>query len=91
MLFRSALIEKKRAQRANLMKVNYAQLPEDEKEKDRVVARALLKALTGGIQETAGATGSGAMATSMGGGNGFKNGGPGTMKRESVMRKKGRT
>mgnify|MGYP003335821898 FL=1 len=86
-----ALIEKKRAQRANLMKVNYAQLPEDEKEKDRVVARALLKALTGGIQETAGATGSGAMATSMGGGNGFKNGGPGTMKRESVMRKKGRT
>ena len=73
------------------MSINYAQLPEDEKEKDRVVARALLKALTGGIQETAGATGSGAMATSMGGGNGFKNGGPGTMKRESVMRKKGRT
>jgi hypothetical protein len=29
------------------MKKNYAQLPEDEKEKDRVVARALLQALKG--------------------------------------------
>ena len=84
-------LDAKLQQREKLMSINYAQLPEDEKEKDRVVARALLKALTGGIQETAGATGSGAMATSMGGGNGFKNGGPGTMKRESVMRKKGRT
>ena len=42
------------------------------------------------IQETAGATGSGAIATSMGGGNGFKNGGPGTIKRESVISKKGK-
>ena len=84
-------LDAKLQQREKLMSINYAQLPEDEKEKDRVVARALLKALTGGIQETAGATGSGAMATSMGGGNGFKNGGPGTMKRESVMRKKGGT
>ena len=29
------------------MKQNYAQLPEDEKEKDRVVARALLQAISG--------------------------------------------
>ena len=39
------LIEKKRVQRSSLMKQNYAQLSEDEKEKDRVVARALLQAL----------------------------------------------
>jgi hypothetical protein len=29
------------------MKKNYSQLPEEEKEKDRVVARALLQALKG--------------------------------------------
>jgi hypothetical protein len=29
------------------MNINYSQLPEEEKEKDRVVARALLKALIG--------------------------------------------
>ena len=39
-----ALIQKKRTQRALLMKQNYAQLSEEEKEKDRVVARALLQA-----------------------------------------------
>jgi hypothetical protein len=43
----NALIEKKRAQRAQLMKQNYGQLPEEEKEKDRVVARALLQAIRG--------------------------------------------
>ena len=44
------------------------------------------------VSETAsaGASGAGAVATSMGGGNGFKNGGPGTIKRESAMRKKGK-
>ena len=42
-----AIIEKKRAQRDTLMKQNYAQLSDGEKEKDRVVARALLAALTG--------------------------------------------
>jgi hypothetical protein len=41
-------LEAKLQQRAELMKKNYAQLPEDEKEKDRVVARALLQALKGG-------------------------------------------
>ena len=40
-------LEAKLQQRANLMKQHYAQLPEEEKEKDRVVARALLKALKG--------------------------------------------
>jgi hypothetical protein len=40
-------LEAKLQQRAELMKKNYAQLPEDEKEKDRVVARALLQALKG--------------------------------------------
>ena len=40
-------LEAKLQQRAQLMKQNYAQLPEEEKEKDRVVARALLKALRG--------------------------------------------
>jgi hypothetical protein len=39
-----ALIQKKRTQRALLMKQNYDQLSEEEKEKDRVVARALLQA-----------------------------------------------
>jgi len=33
------------------------------------------------VNETAGGTGAGAVATSMGGGNGFANGGPGTIKR----------
>jgi hypothetical protein len=37
----------KMQQRAKLMKIEYAQLPEEEKEKDRVVARALLKAIKG--------------------------------------------
>jgi hypothetical protein len=40
-------LDAKLQQRAQLMKQNYAQLPEEEKEKDRVVARALLKALGG--------------------------------------------
>jgi hypothetical protein len=39
-----ALIQKKKTQRALLMKQNYAQLSEEEKEKDRVVAKALLNA-----------------------------------------------
>ena len=41
-------LEAKLQQRAQLMKQNYAQLPDDEKEKDRVVARAMLQALKGG-------------------------------------------
>jgi len=44
-------LEAKLQQRAELMKKNYAQLPEDEKEKDRVVARALLQAITGGGEQ----------------------------------------
>ena len=40
-------LEAKVQQRAQLMKQNYAQLPDEEKEKDRVVARALLQAITG--------------------------------------------
>jgi len=40
-------LEAKLKQRAELMKKNYSQLPEEEKEKDRVVARALLQALKG--------------------------------------------
>lgn len=40
-------LEAKVQQRAQLMKQNYAQLPEEEKEKDRVVARALLQAIRG--------------------------------------------
>jgi hypothetical protein len=40
-------LEAKIQQRAKLMKKNYDQLPEEEKEKDRVVARALLKAIKG--------------------------------------------
>ena len=43
-------LEAKLQQRAQLMKQNYAQLPEDEKEKDRVVARALLQAIRGAQQ-----------------------------------------
>jgi hypothetical protein len=43
-------LEAKLQQRARLMKQNYAQLPEEEKEKDRVVARALLQALRGSQQ-----------------------------------------
>ncbi len=41
-------LEAKIQQRAQLMKKNYAQLPEDEKEKDRVVARAMIQAIKGG-------------------------------------------
>ena len=40
-------LEAKLQQRAQLMKQNYGQLPEEEKDKDRVVARALLQALKG--------------------------------------------
>lgn len=40
-------LEAKLAQREKLMNIEYAQLPEEEKEKDRVVARALLKAIKG--------------------------------------------
>jgi DNA-binding NarL/FixJ family response regulator len=40
-------LDAKLQQRAQLMKQNYAQLPDEEKEKDRVVARVLLKALRG--------------------------------------------
>jgi hypothetical protein len=40
-------LQAKIAQRQKLMTQNYAQLPEDEKEKDRVVARAALQAITG--------------------------------------------
>ena len=43
-------LEAKLQQRAQLMKQNYAQLPEEEKEKDRVVARALLQAMRGSQQ-----------------------------------------
>lgn len=40
-------LEAKLAQREKLMNINYAQLPDEEQEKDRVVARALLAALRG--------------------------------------------
>jgi hypothetical protein len=40
-------LEAKLEQRNKLSNIDYAQLPEDEKEKDRVVARALLKAIKG--------------------------------------------
>ena len=47
----SGKLEAKLQQREQLMKQDYAQLPEDEKEKDRVVARALLKAITGSQED----------------------------------------
>jgi hypothetical protein len=52
-------LEAKLQQRAQLMKQNYAQLPEEEKEKDRVVARALLQAIRGeqGVAEGANSDG----------------------------------
>jgi len=40
-------LEAKLAQREKLMNINYGQLPDEEQEKDRVVARALLSAMTG--------------------------------------------
>ena len=40
-------LEGKLQQRTQLMKQNYSQLPNDEQEKDRVVARALLQAIKG--------------------------------------------
>jgi hypothetical protein len=40
-------LDAKLAQRQKLMKINYAQLDNEEQEKDRVVARALLQALRG--------------------------------------------
>ena len=40
-------LQAKVSQRQKLMTQQYAQLPEDEKEKDRVVARAMLQAITG--------------------------------------------
>ena len=40
-------LDAKLQQRAKLMKINYSQLDNDEQEKDRVVARALLKAIKG--------------------------------------------
>jgi hypothetical protein len=54
-------LEAKLQQRAQLMKQNYAQLPDDEKEKDRVVARALLQAIRGthGLAEFAPGSGGG--------------------------------
>jgi len=39
--------DEKKAKRAKLAQQSYSQLPEEEKEKDRVVARALLNAITG--------------------------------------------
>jgi hypothetical protein len=46
-------LQAKIAQRQQLMTQQYAQLPEEEKEKDRVVARAMLQAITGqqGVSE----------------------------------------
>jgi len=41
--------DEKKAKRAKLVQQSYSQLPEEEKEKDRVVARALLKAITGTV------------------------------------------
>lgn len=40
-------LESKLAQREKLMNIPYAQLSDEEKEKDRVVARALLQAIVG--------------------------------------------
>jgi hypothetical protein len=44
-------LEAKLQQRAKLMNIDYSQLPDDEQEKDRVVARALLQAITGGGEQ----------------------------------------
>ena len=46
-------LEAKLQQRAKLMNIGYAQLPDEEQEKDRVVAKALLQALKGqqGVSE----------------------------------------
>jgi hypothetical protein len=41
-----------------------------------------------GVAETAGGMGAGSVATSMGGGNGFANGGPGTIARPKMKKKK---
>ena len=46
--------EDKKLKRAKLAMQSYAQLPEEEKEKDRVVARALLAALGAKVDETKG-------------------------------------
>jgi len=46
-------LQAKIAQRQRLVTQNYAQLPEEEKEKDRVVARAMLQAITGDKQDVA--------------------------------------
>ena len=46
-------LEAKLQQRAKLMKISYAQLDNEEQEKDRVVARALLQAIAGGQQGVA--------------------------------------
>lgn len=43
----SGKLDAKLAQREKLMNIAYSQLPEEEKEKDRVVARALLQAIKG--------------------------------------------
>jgi hypothetical protein len=40
-------LEAKLQQREKLMNISYSQLPDDEQEKDRVVARALLQAIKG--------------------------------------------
>lgn len=45
-------LEAKLQQRAKLMNIGYTQLPDDEQEKDRVVARALLQAIKGGQEVT---------------------------------------
>lgn len=42
-------LEAKLSQREKLMNISYGQLPDDEKEKDRVVARTLLKAIAGEV------------------------------------------
>jgi len=49
-------LDAKLQQRAKLMKINYAQLDNEEQEKDRVVARALLQAIKGqqGVAEATG-------------------------------------
>lgn len=48
----SGKLDAKLAQREKLMNISYSQLPEDEKEKDRVVARALLQAMSDDAQTT---------------------------------------